>query len=191
MTLIGYARVSTPDQKLDLQIDALQKAGCQKIYHDKISGAKVERTGLAKTLELSRARDIIVIWRLDRLGRSIKDLIQISETLKERSIGLKSLQEGIDTTTSTGQLMFNLLSVLAEFERKLIRERSKAGLYAARSRGKLGGRPKALNLNQQQLAVKLYNERQHTIAEICQIMKISKPTLYSYVAAVQKKTCPI
>ena len=128
-----------------------------------------------------------MIWRLDRLGRSLKDLIQISETLKVREIGLKSLQEGIDTTTSTGQLMFNLLSVLSEFERNLIRERSKAGLDAARSRGKLGGRPKVLNLNQQQLAVKLYNERQHTIAEICQIMKISKPTLYSYVAAVQKK----
>ena len=179
--LIGYARVSTADQSLDLQIDALKKAGCEKIYHDKISGAKAERVGLSKVLELSRAGDILVIWRLDRLGRSLKDSIQISETLKSRSIGLKSLKEGIDTSTSTGQLMFNLMSVLAEFERNLILERSKAGLNAARARGKIGGRPKALDQNQQQLVVKLYNDRQHSIAQICQMMSISKPTLYSYL----------
>ena len=132
----------------------------------------------------------MVIWRLDRLGRSLKDLIQIAETLKERSIGLKSLHEGIDTTTSSGQLMFHLFGALAEFEKNLINERSKAGLEAARSRGRVGGRPKALDHNQQQLAVKLYNDREHSIAEICQIMKISKPTLYSYVAAAQKTHCP-
>ena len=101
--------------------------------------------------------------------------------MKEREIGLKSLQEGIDTTTTTGQLMFNLMSVLAEFERNLILERSKAGLNAARARGKIGGRPKALDQNQQQLVVKLYNDRQHSIAQICQMMSISKPTLYSYL----------
>ena len=187
--LIGYARVSTNDQNLDLQTDALKKAGCQKICSDKISGAKAERPGLQKVLDLSRAGDTLVIWRLDRLGRSIKDLIQISEILKEQNIGLKSLQEGIDTTTSTGQLMFNLLASLAEFERNLIRERSKAGLEAARSRGKIGGRPKALDLNQQQLVVKLYNDRQHSIAEICKMMSISKPTLYSYVSSAQNKPC--
>ena len=177
----GIHPVSTADQSLDLQIDALKKAGCEKIYHDKISGAKAERVGLSKVLELSRAGDILVIWRLDRLGRSLKDSIQISETLKSRSIGLKSLEEGIDTSTSTGQLMFNLMSVLAEFERNLILERSKAGLNAARARGKIGGRPKALDQNQQQLVVKLYNDRQHSIAQICQMMSISKPTLYSYL----------
>ena len=187
--LIGYARVSTVDQNLDLQIDALKKANCEKIYHDKISGARADRPGLEKVLELSRAGDTLVIWRLDRLGRSLKDLIQISERLKEREIGLKSLQEGIDTTTSTGQLMFNLFGALAEFEKNLINERSRAGLSAARSRGKLGGRPKSLNRKQQQLAVKLYSDRQHTIAEICQMMKISKPTLYSYVAAAQNTPC--
>ena len=187
--MIGYARVSTNDQNLDLQTDALKKAGCEKICSDKISGTKAERPGLAKVLEIARAGDTLVIWRLDRLGRSIKDLIQISETLKARSIALKSLQEGIDTTTSTGQLMFNLLAVLSEFEKNLINERSKAGLAAARSRGKLGGRPKSLNRKQQQLAVKLYHEREHSIAEICKMMNISKPTLYSYVTA-QNTPCP-
>ena len=176
--LIGYARVSTPDQKLDLQIDALKKIGCEKIYHDKISGAKTKRPGLEKSLEIARAGDTLVIWRLDRLGRSLKDLIQIAETLKKRDIGLKSLEEGIDTTTSTGQLMFHLFGALAEFEKNLINERSQAGLNAARSRGRLGGRPKSLNRDQQQLVVKLYNDREHSINEICSMMKISKPTLY-------------
>jgi DNA invertase Pin-like site-specific DNA recombinase len=188
--LIGYARVSTADQNLDLQIDALKKAGCEKICHDKISGTKSERIGLTKVLDISRAGDTLVIWRLDRLGRSLKDLIQIAETLKERSIGLKSLEEGIDTTTSTGQLMFHLFGALAEFEKNLINERSKAGLDAARARGKLGGRPKALDRNQQQLAIKLYHDRQHSIAQICSMMNISKPTLYSYVAAAQNTPCP-
>ena len=186
---IGYGRVSTADQNLDLQVDALTKAGCLKIYSDKTSGAKAERPGLIKVLDISRAGDTLVIWRLDRLGRSLKDLIQISERLKEREIGLKSLQEGIDTTTSTGQLMFNLFGALAEFEKNLINERSKAGLNAARARGKLGGRPKSLDHNQRQLVVKLYNDRQHSIAEICKMMSISKPTLYSYVSSAQNKPC--
>lgn len=138
---------------------------------------------MTKALEVARAGDTLVIWRLDRLGRSLKDLIGIAETLK-------SIEEGIDTTTSTGQLMFNLLAVLAEFEKNLTNERSKAGLNAARSRCKLGGRPKTLDRNQQQLAIKLYHDRQHSIAQICQLMKISKPTLYSYVAAAQNTPCP-
>ena len=188
--LIGYARVSTNDQNLDLQMDALKKANCEKIYHDKISGARADRPGLQKVLELARAGDTLVIWRLDRLGRSLKDLIAIAETLKEQSIGLKSLQEGIDTTTSTGQLMFHLFGALAEFEKNLINERSKAGLNAARARGKLGGRPKSLDHNQRQLVVKLYQDRQHSIGEICQMMSISKPTLYSYLAAAQNTPCP-
>ena len=188
--LIGYARVSTPDQKLDLQIDALKKIGCEKIYHDKISGAKTKRPGLEKSLEIARAGDTLVIWRLDRLGRSLKDLIQIAETLKKGDIGLKSLEEGIDTTTSTGQLMFHLFGALAEFEKNLINERSQAGLNAARSRGRLGGRPKSLNRDQQQLVVKLYNDRTHSINEICSMMKIYKPTLYSYLAAAQNTPCP-
>ena len=124
------------------------------------------------------------------MGRSLKDLIQIAELLKERSIGLKSLQEGIDTNSTTGQLMFHLFGALAEFEKNLINERSKAGLNAARDRGRLGGRPTALDRGQQELAVKLYNERQHTLAQICKMMSISKPTLYKYIAAAQNTPCP-
>jgi DNA invertase Pin-like site-specific DNA recombinase len=185
--LIGYARVSTDDQKLNLQQDALHTAGCEKIFEDYISGARATRPGLTSALEMARSGDTLVVWRLDRLGRSLKDLIQLTETLKQRSIGLQSLQESIDTTTSSGQLIFHLFGALAEFERNLIRERTNAGLVAARARGRLGGRPKALDLNKRQLAVKLYNDRQHSIDEICQMMGISKPTLYNYVAEGQLK----
>lgn len=185
--LIGYARVSTDDQKLNLQQDALHTAGCEKIFEDYLSGARATRPGLTLALEMARSGDTLVVWRLDRLGRSLKDLIQLTETLKQRSIGLQSLQESIDTTTSSGQLIFHLFGALAEFERNLIRERTNAGLVAARARGRLGGRPKALDLNKRQLAVKLYNDRQHSIDEICQMMGISKPTLYNYVAEGQLK----
>ena len=185
--LIGYARVSTDDQKLNLQQDALNAAGCEKIFEDYLSGARATRPGLTSALEMVRSGDTLVVWRLDRLGRSLKDLIQLTETLKQRSIGLQSLQESIDTTTSSGQLIFHLFGALAEFERNLIRERTNAGLVAARARGKLGGRPKALDPNKRQLAVKLYNDRQYPIGEICQMMGISKPTLYNYVAEGQPK----
>ena len=184
--LIGYARVSTDDQKLNLQQDALLKAGCEKIFEDHLSGVKFERPGLKSALEMTRAGDTLVVWRLDRLGRSLKDLIQLTETLKERSIGLCSLQEAINTTSSSGQLVFHLFGALAEFERNLIRERTQAGLSAARARGRKGGRPKALDPNKRELAVKLYNDRQYSIDEICQMMGISKPTLYNYVAEGQK-----
>jgi DNA invertase Pin-like site-specific DNA recombinase len=129
--LIGYARVSTDDQKLNLQQDALHTAGCEKIFEDYLSGARATHPGLTSALAISRAGDILVVWRLDRLGRSLKDLIQLTETLKQRSIGLQSLQESIDTTTSSGQLIFHLFGALAEFERNLIRERTNAGLVAA------------------------------------------------------------
>jgi DNA invertase Pin-like site-specific DNA recombinase len=185
--LIGYARVSTDDQKLNLQQDALHTAGCEKIFEDYLSGARATRPGLTSALEMARSGDTLVVWRLDRLGRSLKDLIQLTETLKQRSIGLQSLQESIDTTTSSGQLIFHLFGALAEFERNLIRERTNAGLTAARARGRLGGRPKALDPNKRQLAVKLYNDREHSIDEICQMMGISKPTLYNYVAEGQLK----
>jgi DNA invertase Pin-like site-specific DNA recombinase len=183
--LIGYARVSTDDQKLNLQHDALQKAGCEKIFEDYLSGAKTSRPGLDAALDMARAGDTLVVWRLDRLGRSLKDLLQLTETLKERSIGLNSLQESINTTTSSGQLVFHLFGALAEFERNLVRERTHAGLNAARARGRKGGRPKALDLKKRQLAVKLYNDRQHSIDEICHMMGISKPTLYKYIAEAE------
>jgi len=139
--LIGYARVSTDDQNLDLQKDALKNAGCDKIYEDQISGAKADRPGLTTVLEYAREGDVIVIWRLDRLSRSLKDLIEMVTLLDSKGIGLKSIHESIDTSSSTGKLVFHIFGALAEFERNLIRERTQAGLQAARARGRKGGRP--------------------------------------------------
>ncbi len=141
--LIGYARISTDDQNLNLQIDALQKAGCEKIYSDRISGAKATRPGLDLALEVARTGDVLIVWRLDRLGRSLKDLIEIMSRLDEREIGLSSLQESITTTNKSGRLIFHLFGALAEFERNLIRERTNAGLVAAESRGHRGGSAKS------------------------------------------------
>jgi DNA invertase Pin-like site-specific DNA recombinase len=182
--LIGYARISTDDQNLNLQMDALQLAGCEKIYSDRISGAKAARPALSLALEVARTGDVLVVWRLDRLGRSLKDLIETMETLGQRGIGLSSLQESITTTNNSGRLIFHLFGALAEFERNLISERTTAGLIAARKRGHRGGRPKALDPAKRQLAVKLYTEKQHTIIEICKLMGISKPTLYNYIAEI-------
>lgn len=181
--LVGYARVSTDDQNLDLQHDALKKVGCEQIYEDQLSGARAERPGLQQALEYARNGDTLVVWRLDRLSRSLKDLIDMVATLETKGIGLKSLQESIDTTQSSGKLVFHIFAALAEFERNLIRERTQAGLLAARARGRKGGRPKALNQDKQALAVKLYGEKKHTIAQICKMMGLSKPTLYKYIEA--------
>jgi DNA invertase Pin-like site-specific DNA recombinase len=186
--LIGYARVSTDDQNLNLQRDALRSAGCDQIYEDHLSGACSARPGLEQALEMARAGDILVVWRLDRLGRSLKDLLQLVESLDKRGIELQSLQESLATHSSGGRLIFHLFAALAEFERHLIRERTQAGLKAARARGRKGGRPKALDPNKRQLAVKLYAEKQHTIGEICQMLGISKPTLYSYVAEANARS---
>jgi DNA invertase Pin-like site-specific DNA recombinase len=180
--LIGYARISTDDQNLALQHDALTAAGCEKVYEDRISGARAERPGLALALEVARAGDTLIVWRLDRLGRSLKDLITLAERLEQQKVGLKSLKEALDTTSSGGRLIFHMFASLAEFERDLIRERTQAGLSAARARGRLGGRPKLLTPEKRRLAVQLYRAKEHSIAEICRLMGISKPTLYSYLA---------
>ncbi|OLQ73218.1 transposon DNA-invertase [Photobacterium proteolyticum] len=185
--LIGYARVSTDDQNLALQKDALNQIGCEKLFEDHISGAKSERPGLEQALQYVRKGDIIVVWRLDRLSRSLKDLIEMVTSLESRGIGLKSLQESIDTSTSSGKLIFHLFGALAEFERNLIRERTQAGLQAARVRGRKGGRPKALTTDKQALAVKLYGEKEHTVGQICEMMGISKPTLYKYIESAKGK----
>jgi DNA invertase Pin-like site-specific DNA recombinase len=132
---VGYARVSTKDQTLDLQLDALKKAGCSKIYTETVSGARADRPELAKLMDALRTGDVLVIWKLDRLGRSLKNLIDIVNDLLQRKVGLKSLGDPIDTTTSQGRLTFNIFASLAEFERDLIRERTNAGLTAARARG--------------------------------------------------------
>jgi DNA invertase Pin-like site-specific DNA recombinase len=178
---IGYARVSTDDQNLDLQRDALEKAGCEQIYTDRVSGTKAERKGLTEALSHLRKGDTLVVWRLDRLGRSLRHLIDNVTALQERGIGFKSLQESIDTTTSGGKLVFHIFGALAEFEREIIRERTNAGLSAARSRGKSGGRPKALTEKQVQMLNNLAADRSNSIDEICKTLGISRTTFYRYV----------
>ena len=180
--LIGYARVSTLEQDVSLQTDALQQAGCERIFQDKISGAKADRPGLQEALNYARSGDSIVVWRLDRLGRSLKHLIETVGQLEEQGIGFRSLQESIDTTTSGGRLIFHIFGALAEFERNLIRERTIAGLEAARARGRLGGRPKKLDAKKTELAYQLYDEKKYAVKEICHMLGISKPTLYACLA---------
>ena len=179
--LVGYARVSTLEQDIALQVDALKKAGCDTMFNDTASGAITLRPGLTNALSYVRKGDTLVVWRLDRLGRSLRHLIDVIADLEKRGIGFRSLQESIDTTTSGGRLIFQIFGALAEFERNLIRERTQAGLKAARARGRLGGRPKALDAAKIALAYRLYDEKQHTIKEICRILGISKPSLYAYL----------
>jgi DNA invertase Pin-like site-specific DNA recombinase len=178
---IGYARVSTSDQNLDLQKDALERAGCEKIIEDTISGKTESRSGLDRLKELLREGDVLVVWRLDRLGRSLKHLIELTAELEKRKIGFQSLQEAIDTTSPGGKLVFHIFGALAEFERNLISERTKAGLDAARARGRKGGRPKKLGSEQRAVALDLYNQKKHGVEEICRSLGITKPTLYAYV----------
>ena len=179
--LIGYARVSTADQTLALQKDALEKAGCERIFTDTASGAKAERIGLADAVAYAREGDILVVWRLDRLGRSLKHLIETITSLNERGIGFKSITESIDTTTSGGKLIFHIFGALAEFERDIIRERTHAGLTAARARGRKGGRPRVLTPKKAQMAQALYNDKTNTINDICRTLNISRATLYRYI----------
>jgi DNA invertase Pin-like site-specific DNA recombinase len=178
---IGYARVSTQDQTLNLQKDALKKIGCTKIFTDIASGAKAERKGLNEALDYVREGDILVVWRLDRPGRSLKHLIETITELNNRKIGFKSIQENIDTTTSGGKLVFHIFGALAEFERDIIRERTQAGLQAARARGRKGGRPKLLSPKKAQMALELYNNKNNSIDEICRTLNISRTTLYRYL----------
>src|SRR3954449_2766053 len=185
--LVGYARVSTTDQTLDLQHDALTKAGCSKIFTDTASGAQTDRKGLAEALDYVRAGDTLVVWKLDRLGRSLKDLITRITELNDRKIGFKSLTEQIDTTTSGGKLIFHIFGALAEFERDIIKERTQAGLAAARIRGKRGGRPKALSPEKIKLAHRLYADTGTSVSEICKMLGISRHTLRRYVKEVETK----
>jgi len=176
---IGYARVSTGEQTLDLQRDALHAAGCGTVYEETASGAKADRPVLEGVLGYLRPGDTLVVWRLDRLGRSLKHLIEVVAALAERGIGFKSLTEQIDTTTPGGKLIFHVFGALAEFECDLIRERTHAGLAAARARGRLGGRPKKLvDPKQLELARTLYAGGQTDIGTICQTLGISRATLY-------------
>ena len=181
---IGYARVSTKEQSFDLQLDALRKAGCKKIYQETVSGAKAARLQLDLMLDNLRAGDVLVIWKLDRLGRSLRHLVELVHGLMEKGVGLKSLNDPIDTTTPQGRLSFNLFASLAEFERDLIRERTQAGLSAARARGRRGGRPRGLPSSAEvtaRAAETLYTERKLSVRQIANRLGISKSTLYAYL----------
>lgn len=181
---IGYTRVSTKDQSFDLQVDALQTAGCEKIYKEIVSGARVERAVLNDLLRNIRSGDVIVIWKLDRLGRSLKHLVELVNELMNKDVGLQSLNDPIDTTTAQGRLTFNIFASLAEFERDLIRERTQAGLSAARARGRKGGRPKGLPEKAEATAYAaetLYREGKLSVQKIADKLGIAKSTLYSYL----------
>lgn len=178
---VGYARVSTEDQNLYMQTDALKNAGCEEIFTDIASGAKSQRPGLDKALSYIREGDTLVVWKLDRLGRSIQHLIQTISELQKKKIYFQCLQEAIDTSTSGGKLIFHIFSALAEFERDLIRERTDAGLKAARARGRMGGRPPMLDTRQINRMIEMYDEQKNTVAEICKIYNISRPSFYNYL----------
>ena len=178
--LIGYARVSTAEQNLDLQLDALKKAGCEEIFSDKVSGAKSERKGLSAAISHLRKGDKLVVWKLDRLGRSLGHLIGTINTLDGQGIGFQSLQENIDTT-SGGKLIFHIFGALAEFERDLVRERTQAGLAAARARGRKGGRRKAMTSKQIEMAKSLRKDPKNTVQDICTMLGVSRSTLYRHL----------
>jgi DNA invertase Pin-like site-specific DNA recombinase len=184
---IGYARVSTQDQNIDLQLDALKKYGCTLIYQEKRSGKNSDRPELKKMLQSVREGDVLVIWKLDRLGRSLKDLIHLVSQLQEKKVDFVSLQDSINTSTPQGRLFFHIGAAFAEFEREIIRERTLAGLASARARGRIGGRPKGLSkeANKTALAAKhLYEAKRFSVQEICNQLTISKPTFYRYIKVV-------
>jgi DNA invertase Pin-like site-specific DNA recombinase len=179
--LVGYARVSTQDQNPALQLDALQAAGCEKMFVEKASGAQRDRPELLAALEYVRAGDSLVVWKLDRLARSLKQLIETVELLESRSIGLRSLTEAIDTTTAGGKLVFHVFGALAEFERSIIRERTKAGLEAARARGKKGGRPPALAAKDLAAAKAMLSDPDITMEEVAKRLRVAPSTLYRHL----------
>ena len=181
---IGYARVSTDEQTLDLQLDALKAAGCAQIFTDRVSGARADRPGLTNALGHLRDGDTLVVWRLDRLGRSLPHLIETVTGLADRGVGFKSLTESIDTTNTGGRLIFHIFGALAEFERDLIRERTRAGLTAARARGRNGGHPRVKSFadpRQLALARQLYAAKQTPVGDLCRMFKVSRATFYRYI----------
>jgi len=178
---IGYARVSTYEQNLDLQIDELKKNGCEKIYEEKVSGSKADRPILQDMLKNLRSEDVLVVWKLDRLGRSLKDLLEIVTMLQNDNVGLISLKETIDTTSTTGKLIFSIFGALAEYEKDIIRERTMAGLNSARARGIVGGRKKHLNDKDVSMLRNLANDKTIPISTICEKFGISRKTYYNYL----------
>lgn len=187
-TTVGYARVSTEGQNLDLQLDALEAAGCTKVFRDVISGSRSDRPELEQALDYLRPGDNFVVWRLDRLGRSVKHLIEVVNDLQERGVGLTSLQEDIDTSSPSGKLVFHIFGALSEFERDLLRERTMAGLDAARRRGRVGGRKTVMTPNKLATARKLYEDPDNamTMKEIAETVGISRSTLYRHLVPAGK-----
>lgn len=180
-TLIGYARVSTDDQNASLQQDALKAEGCVKVFTDQASGTLASRPQLDRMLDQLRPGDVVVVWRLDRLGRSLKNLIALVEDLAEKGVGFRSLTENIDTTTNGGKLVFHIFGALAEFERTLIRERTMAGLAAARARGRVGGRPPTMTPEKVKVARQMYDSREHTVEAIAKTLGVSRKTIYRHL----------
>lgn len=178
---IGYARVSTHEQNLDLQLDALKNAGCEKTLKDVASGAKTDRDGLTDILKQLRKGDTLVVWKLDRLGRSLRHLIEMITLLKGQGVYFKSLQENIDTSSSGGKLIFHVFGALAEFERDIISERTQAGLAAARSRGRVGGRPRLMDDKMLEMARVMLADESNTVRDVCSTLGISKATLYRHL----------
>lgn len=182
-TRIGYARVSKVDQHPELQMDALREAGCSRIFVDKASGALERRPELDKALDYIRPGDTLVVWRLDRLGRSLRHLLDQVQALQARDVGFTSLRESIDTMTPGGRLIFHVFGALAEFERDLIRERTKAGLEAARARGRTGGRRPTMTPEKLAVAREMYASKQHPVGVIARTVGVGKTTLYRYLGS--------
>lgn len=179
--IIGYARISTRDQSQALQLDALKAAGCEKIFEETASGAQRDRPVLAAALEYAREGDTLVVWKLDRLARSTRQLIETVEGLEKRRIGFRCLTQDIDTTTAGGRLIFTVFAAIAEFEREIIRERTRAGLDAARARGKTGGRPRSLNDKDLAAARAMLTDPTLTMEDIAARLKVAPATLYRYL----------
>jgi len=184
---IGYARVSTDDQNLDLQRDALTKKACKTIYEETASGKSADRPQLESCLKALRAGDTLVVWRLDRLGRSLPDLVKIIADLERQGVAFESLTEKIETSSATGKLVFHLFAALAEFERNLIRERTKAGLAAARARGRKGGRKPSLNTKQIREIKALLRDPEAQVSDVAKKYRVSRTTLYKHVGVVQPR----
>ncbi|OZC34537.1 MULTISPECIES: recombinase family protein [Marinobacter] len=185
--IIGYARVSTQDQNPELQVDALEKAGAEQVFQEKFTGTLRERPELSQCLRTLRKGDILIVWKLDRLARSLKDLVEIVQDLQDRGIGFKSLTESIDTTSSGGRLVFHIFGALAEFERDLIRERTMAGLEAARARGRKGGRKPALSKTDTQKAAAMLLDPKITKTEVAQHFGVSRTTLNASLRRIEQK----
>ena len=181
--LLGYARVSTDDQTDALQLDALKAAGCERTFSDRGSGASADRPALRDAISHARQGDTLVVWRLDRLGRSLPHLIETVRSLETSGVGFRSLTEHLDTTTPNGRLIFHLFGALAEFERELIRERTKAGLAAARARGRKGGRPAKLNAERLRIAQRLLTDPESTVSEVARTLGVHRSTLHKALSA--------